>query len=291
MATLKVEYTIDKFAPLFVISFSQVNCVDPDLTRCFGEFMNDETSKAISDCIKLLLKEYKDITDKISIEEFEDKLYVRSKREYMEQLVSRCLKLSEGEPTFFEFLLVCVYICKFSECIHAKYKCFKILKVTADCLETVYCMKYWNYFKEHDDFLGFADFCRSFKDREPSYKYANGEGIFVFSEAVDPKRNEKVKILGCLNVVDNVISLSGMGKKLTVNKQYFIPSRQDVSEDFLVRWHVMGGFSEDVDLKEWVDVPEKMFKTGICCGHCYAKCFQYPKDLVNEIKSYEVVRQ
>ncbi|GBN22559.1 hypothetical protein AVEN_62198-1 [Araneus ventricosus] len=251
--------------------------------------MNDETSKEIFKSINLLLKYYKDITDVIGIKEFEDKYFLRSKREFVEQLVSRCLKLSEGDITFFEFLLVCVYICRFSECLYAKYRCCKILKLTADCLEMVYCRRYFEYFQEHRDFLGLADFCRNLNNCEPSVKYTDGECITIFPEAVDPERNEKVKKLRYLNGVDNVVSLNDFEKNRMVDKPYFISSRRDESADFLISTWIEDEIALDVEMKEWEVVPEKINKTGICCDQCRAKCSQYPKDLVDELKKHERV--
>ncbi|GBN22682.1 hypothetical protein AVEN_138218-1 [Araneus ventricosus] len=297
MESLKVVYSIKKFAPFVVIEFSKISCIDPDLVSSLDELMKDETSKEIFESINLLLEYYKDITDVIGIKEFEDGYFLSSKREFMKQLVSRCLKLSEGDLTFFEFLLVCVYICRFSECIYAKYRCCKILKVIADCLEAVYCRKYFEYFQEHRGFLGLADFCRNLNNCKPSVKYADADGecITHFPGAVDPERNEKVKNLRYLNHVDNVTSINILENKLlreTMYKDYkcFISSRPDQSEDFLIDMRQVGEMAQDYEMEGCEAVPEKRNKTGIRCNHCRAKCSQYPEDLVNVLKKYEGVR-
>ncbi|GBM43245.1 hypothetical protein AVEN_45088-1 [Araneus ventricosus] len=289
MESLKVVYSIKKFAPFVVIEFSKISCIDPDLVSSLDELMKDETSKEIFESINLLLEYYKDIADVIGKKEFEDGYFLSSKREFMKQLVSRCLKLSEGDLTFFEFLLVRVYICRFSECICAKYRCCKILKVIADCLEAVYCRKYFEYFQEHRDFLGLADFCRNLNNCKPSAKHAEGERIALCPEAVDPERNKKVKNLRCLNDVDNVTSLNHMEERLMLDKPYFISSRRDASADFLIDMRLVGGIAQNVEMKGCEVVPEKMNKTGLC-GHCQAKCSQYPKAFVNELKMSEIIR-
>ncbi|GBN22739.1 hypothetical protein AVEN_20112-1 [Araneus ventricosus] len=255
MESLKVVYSIKKFAPFVVIEFSKISCIDPDLVSSLDELMKDETSKEIFESINLQLEYYKDITDVIGLKEFEDGYFLSSKREFMEQLVSRCLKLYEGDLTFFEFLLE-----------HSGF-----LGLADFCINLNNCKPSVKY----------AD--------------ADGECITHFPGAVDPERNEKVKNLRYLNHVDNVTSINILENKLlreTMYKDYkcFISSRPDQSEDFLIDMRQVGEMAQDYEMEGCEAVPEKRNKTGIRCNHCRAKCSQYPEDLVNVLKKYEGVR-
>ncbi|KAF8778712.1 hypothetical protein HNY73_015409 [Argiope bruennichi] len=277
---------IRKFAAIVVIKYSNLLTIQPDSRESLDEFTRDSSYKEIFNSIKLMLKFYKEFIDEISTDILEERGVLSSKKEYMTYLVTRCLKLSEGDPTFFEFLLVCVYIAKMTEGLFAKYKCCKILKVTADSLEAVYCRKYWVYFKENDDFLGFSRFCEDLNKSSHYVEFKNGKCMTLF-KTVEPARNEKVKNFTSLNDISDDISLNFMEGKLLQDKTFSLPCPFDSFPrgrgDFLISTTLGAGEdSRDLEMEDWEIVPEKAIKTGIYCSYCRASCFQYLAYCVTE---------